>query len=127
MAEPARFTAIAPTFVVSDVVKTAEYYRDVLGFTKINYFADPPVYAMVRRDSAEIHFGKPDSDQVSESVREIRKVGCDVYIWVSDIHGLFEELRASGANIIEGPVKRIYESIEVVIEDCNGLTIVFGD
>ena len=127
MAERSRFTAIAPTFVVHDVAKTAEFYRDVLGFTNVSYFADPPVYAMVRRDIAEIHFGKPDGVEVSQSVTDIRRVGCDVYIWVSDINALFEELTASGADIVEGPVKRIYESTEVVIRDCNGLQIVFGD
>lgn len=127
MPDRVKFNAIAPTFVVLDVVKTAEYYRDVLGFELLGFFADPPVYAMLRRDNAEIHFGKPDGNRISESVNEIRKVGCDVYIWVSDIFGLHEELKASGAEIIEGPVKRIYESTEVVIRDLNGLQIVFGD
>lgn len=127
MAERAKFTAIAPVFVVPDVVKTAEYYRDILGFQILGYFADPPVYAMVGRDAAEIHFGKPDGDNTSKSVTEIRSVGCDVYIWVSDINALFEELARSGADIVEGPVKRIYESTEVVIRDLNGLRIVFGD
>lgn len=126
MAERVKFTAIAPTFVVADVVKTAEYYRDVLGFEILGYFAEPPVFAMVRRDAAEIHFGLPDSTRVSQSVANIRKVGCDLYVWVSDIKELFEELTSSGAEIVEGPVTRVYESTEVVIRDCNGLTIVFG-
>jgi catechol 2,3-dioxygenase-like lactoylglutathione lyase family enzyme len=56
----ARLTAICPTFVVSDVVATVEYYRDVLGFKILGYFLDPPVFAMVARDAAEIHFGKAD-------------------------------------------------------------------
>lgn len=127
MSEKARFTAIAPTFVVSDVVATAEYYRDVLGFSILGYFADPPVYAMVGRDSAEIHFGKSDSDAVSGSVSDLRKIGSDVYIWVSDVGALFQELTDGGADVLEGPVKRIYGSTEIVIRDCNGLRIVFGD
>jgi catechol 2,3-dioxygenase-like lactoylglutathione lyase family enzyme len=36
---------------VPDVVATAEFYRDKLGFELLGYFLDPPVYAMVRRDS----------------------------------------------------------------------------
>jgi len=32
---------IAPQIIVPDVVKTAEYYRDILGFTLIGYFMDP--------------------------------------------------------------------------------------
>ena len=118
---------IAPQFVVTDVVKTAEYYRDQLGFTILGYFKDPPVYAMVARDDVEIHFGKADSEkiQINENVR--RGLGTDAYIWVSDINGLFEELSAKDVEIIEGPVKQIYGSTEVVIKDINGFQLVFGD
>lgn len=53
-----KFIKVAPPFVVTDVMKTAEFYRDSLGFKILDYFLDPPVYAMVERDDVEIHFGK---------------------------------------------------------------------
>jgi hypothetical protein len=54
----ARLKAINPHFIVRDVVTTAEHYRDILGFQILGYFGNPPVFAMVARDQAEIHFGK---------------------------------------------------------------------
>lgn len=129
-AEQARtvnFKKIATQFVVEDVVATAEYYQRILGFKLLGYFADPPVYAMLARDEVEMHFGKADGRPTDETSVNYRRVGFDAYIWVNDIHELFEELTASGADIVEGPVERIYESTEVVIKDCNGFTIVFGD
>jgi hypothetical protein len=46
-----RVTGIAPFFLVADVVRAAEYYRDKLGFTIRGYFfEEPPVFAMVGRD-----------------------------------------------------------------------------
>lgn len=119
--------SIAPQFVVPDVVRTAEYYRDQLGFKILGYFAEPPVYAMVARDGVEIHFGKADGNgvKVNESVR--KGLGNDAYIWVSDIDALFDELSGKKVEIIEGPVKRIYESTEVVIRDCNGFQLVFAN
>ena len=121
-----RFKRLAPQFVVPDVVKTAEFYRDKLGFTILGYFADPPVFAMVERDDVEIHFGKADNGEirVNESVR--RGLGTDAYIWVSDIDELFAELSERGVEIIEGPVKRVYECTEVVVKDCNGFQLVFA-
>jgi catechol 2,3-dioxygenase-like lactoylglutathione lyase family enzyme len=94
---------VAPQLVVPDVVRTAEYYRDELGFTILGYFAEPPVYAMVARDDVEIHFGKGDTDtvQVNEAVR--RGLGSDVYIWVDDIDELFREFSARNVEIVEGP------------------------
>lgn len=122
-----RFNGIAPQFVVPDVVRTAEYYRDKLGFEILGYFLDPPVFAMVRRGVAEIHIGKSDTGemQVNENVR--RGLGTDAYIFVDRINELYAELLANEVEIIEGPIKRIYDCVEITIRDCNGFRLVFGE
>ncbi|MDP9230769.1 MAG: hypothetical protein M3O67_08870 [Bacteroidota bacterium] len=122
----AKFNKVAPQFVVEDVEKTAEYYRDFLGFRILDYFLDPPVFALVERDEVEIHFGKADKEDVKTNTTE-RKVGYDAYIWTSDIDALFEEFKIKNVNMIEGPVKRQYGSREIVISDCNDFKIAFGD
>ena len=120
-------TGIAPQFVVVDVVKTAEFYRDKLGFELLGYFLDPPVFAMVRRDSAEIHFGKADNGrtQMNEMVR--KGLGTDAYIFVTDVNTLYEEFVESGVEIVEGPIKRVYDCTELTVKDCNGFQLVFGE
>ena len=127
MSEKVQFKALVPQLVVPDVVKAAEFYCDKLGFELLGYFLDPPVYAMVRRDDVEIHFGKGDGDETrtNESVRH--GLGHDVYIIVSDIEGVYRELTEAGVEVVEGPIKRVYGSIEVVAKDCYGFQIVFGD
>ena len=126
MAEIAEFSGIAPQFVVPDVISTAEYYRDKLGFEILGYFLEPPVFAMVRRALAELHFGKSDGSvtHFNESVR--RGFGSDAYIFVSDINALHRELLERGADIVEGPIKRIYNCVELTVRDCNGFKLVFG-
>lgn len=121
------FTGLAPQFIVPDVVATAEYYRDKLGFEILGYFLDPPVFAMVRRGAAEIHVGKSDTGemQVNENVRH--GMGTDAYIFVEGINELHAELLANGVEIIEGPIKRIYDCVEITIRDCNGFQLVFGE
>jgi hypothetical protein len=123
----AEFTGLAPQFVVPDVVKAAEYYRDKLGFQILGYFFDPPVFAMVRRGAAEIHFGRSDDGitKVNETVR--RGLGNDAYIFVEGINDLHAELMENGVEIIEGPVKRVYDCVEITIRDCNGFQLVFGE
>jgi catechol 2,3-dioxygenase-like lactoylglutathione lyase family enzyme len=120
----ATLKSVAPQLVVADVVATSEYYRDVLGFEHLGYFGEPPVYAIVRRDGVEVHFGKADRSGVSNA--EVRSGSFDLYIWVSDIDPIFDELTAARADIIEGPIKRVYESTEVVVRDCNGYVLVFA-
>jgi catechol 2,3-dioxygenase-like lactoylglutathione lyase family enzyme len=121
------FKAIVPQLVVPDVQKTAEYYRDVLGFEILGYFLDPPVYSMVRRGEVELHFGKSDSGDVQKNEAIRKGLGTDVNMIVSDIKGLHDELSAAGANIIRPPIKRIYGSIEFEILDCDNHKIVFSD
>jgi catechol 2,3-dioxygenase-like lactoylglutathione lyase family enzyme len=127
MTDSVQFTGLAPQFVVPDVVKTAEYYRDKLGFEILGYFLDPPVFAMVRRGQAEIHLGKSDSGEMlfNESVRV--GLGTDAYIFVNGIEALHRELLANGVEIVEGPIKRIYDCVEITIKDCNGFQLVFGE
>ena len=127
MSDSVQFTGLAPQFVVPDVVKTAEFYRDKLGFQILGYFLDPPVFAMVRRGQAEIHLGKSDSGemQFNESVR--RGLGTDAYIFVNGIEALHLELLENGVEIVEGPIKRIYDCVEITVKDCNGFQLVFGE
>jgi uncharacterized glyoxalase superfamily protein PhnB len=110
---------------VADVVATAEYYRDVLGFKILGYFGEPPVFAMVARGSVEFHFGKADAEPQRSNL-ELRKISSDAYIRVDDVEALFKELTASGADIIEGPTRRIYDCVEMEIRDCNGFKLVFS-
>jgi catechol 2,3-dioxygenase-like lactoylglutathione lyase family enzyme len=118
-----RLTKVIPQFVVPDVVATAEHYIDKLGFKLLGYFLDPPVYAMVERDAAEIHFGKGDAAPGSQ----LRKSGMDAYIYVDDLDAVHKDLQARGANITEGPVVRVYKMREISVEDLNGYKLVFGE
>ena len=128
METKAKLTGLAPQLVVPDVVRTAEFYRDKLGFELLGYFAEPPVYAMVRRDNAEIHFGKIDDGSEMRFNETIRKgLGSDVYVFVSDVNALYEEFLDRGVEVLEGPVKRIYNCTEITVTDCNGYQLVFGE
>ena len=124
-AKKVQFKSIAPSFVVKDVVATAEYYRDVLGFEILGYFGEPAVFAMVARGGVEIHFGKADAEPQRSNL-ELRSISSDAYIWVSDVYELFDELTAAGAEILDGPVKRVYDCIELEVRDYNGFKLVFS-
>jgi predicted enzyme related to lactoylglutathione lyase len=121
----AKLTAIAPMLVVKDVVKTSAYYREVLGFSLVGYFGDPPVYAMVERGGFEIHFGKADEDMINKN-EEFRKISSDLVIWVPEIETFFEELKSTRAKITDGITRRSYGR-EFIINDCDGHKILVCD
>jgi len=125
--KPCEFYRVAPQFVVPDVVKAAEYYRDKFGFEILGYFLDPPVFAIVSRDGVEIHFGKSDSGEVKINNSVRKGLGTDAYIFISDVIGLHDELKSRGADIVEGPIERPYDRTEITVVDENGYQIVFGE
>jgi len=53
MKDRQRWTS-APYFIVDDVVSTANYYRDRLGFHYERFWNDPPSFCMVKRNGVVI-------------------------------------------------------------------------
>jgi len=127
-----RFEAAVPQFTVPDLIQTAEYYRDVLGFQIAGYWdgecvslapETPPVFAIVWRDQIQVFFSRAHRSDV----RTGRADGaCDAYFRVTGIDALAEELRARGAVIIDGPEDRVYQQRELAISDCNDLVRASG-
>ncbi len=128
-----RFQGVTPQFTVPDLVKTAQYYRDVLGF-KISSFWDgeraiqvpkgPVFFAIVCRDHVQVFFNQADGSDP----RSGRADGAyDAYFHVAGVDALCAELRQRGANILEAPEDRSYRQRELVVRDCNGLVLAFAE
>jgi|SRR5690349_14030610 hypothetical protein len=122
--EAVKFDSAVPVFSAPDVVKTAEYYRDVLGFQIAGYFGEPPVFGIVWRDHLEVFFGK---SRDNEPKRPQTVGGLDAYFRVRGVRQLALELEQKGADIVEGVVERSYNQRELTIRDCNGYIVCFGE
>ena len=127
------FVAAVPQFAVPDLVRTAEYYRDVLGFQIAGYWDGktvslapdtPPVFAIVWRDQVQVFFNRADQPDVCTRPAEDAP---NAYLRVIGIDALAEELRTRDAEIIDGPEDRTYGQRELVVKDCNGLILCFGE
>jgi hypothetical protein len=76
-----RITGVAPEFLVADVTKAAEHYRDRLGFRIVGYFfEDPPVFAMVGRDDQIIMLSLVEGSR-GGSNRNHKREAIDAYLW----------------------------------------------
>jgi uncharacterized glyoxalase superfamily protein PhnB len=128
-----RFEAVVPQFTVPDVVHTAEYYQNVLGFQIDGYWDGErasldtkplPVFGIVRRDQIQVFLSRADESPP----RTGRATGAyDAYLRVRGLDTLAAELRARGAEILDGPEERSYGQRELVVRDCNGLILAFGE
>ena len=127
------FKRAVPQFTVSDVVRTAQYYQDVLGFQIAGYWdgeqasmaTDPPPYfAIVWRDDVQVYLGRGDNSEAAAAASE---GGYHAYFHIDGVDALAEELRSRGATIVDGPEDRIYNQRELVVCDCNGFVLAFGE
>jgi len=118
----------APCFIVDDVVSTANYYRDTLGFHYERLWNDPPSFCMVKRSGVIIMLAQLDTAGVMRPNHVVDPEGgaWDTYIWIDDADALYAELKARGVKIARAIGDRHYGCRDFDIEDCNGYRICFG-
>src|SRR5882672_9624497 len=82
-----RMTRVVRYFLVADVFATAEFYRDVLGFTFDEFFGHPPSFTIVERDDVSIMFrqARPAKVEVARPNRSVMDETFDAYVYVSNV------------------------------------------
>ena len=124
----ARLVNAVVVFVAPDAPRTAEYYRDVLGFRVVEHFDKQESFAALYRDEIEIivvqsRFGNVVSNQ------ERFGAGYDAYLDpadLEDVDTLYTEWVQKGAKIITPPCLTPYGCYEFVLEDIDGRRIGVG-
>lgn len=120
-------TGCAPVFLVKNIVKAAEYYRDVLGFDFKRYWGDPPNFCMPARDGLSVFLQEVDDPARVRPNGGLHEVMWDAYFWVKDADGLFEEFRRNGAWVAYEPlIKQLYQMREFAVRDYDGYVLAFG-
>ena len=101
--------------VVQDVLKSVGYYRDALGFHTEFLYGEPTFYAGVERDNVLA---------VRESRRKPGQQAMNVF--VADVDALYEELKASGAKLLNAPKDYAYGMRDFNVADLDGNELCFG-
>jgi len=109
----------ATLFVVQDVLRSVEHYRDVLGFHTGFTYGEPTFYAGVERDDLVIHL-----QAASETKRQPGHGA--VYVFVTDVDALYQELQSRGARTLNEPKDYPYGMRDFNINDIDGNQLCFG-
>jgi uncharacterized glyoxalase superfamily protein PhnB len=109
----------ATVFVVRDVVRSVEHYRDVLGFQTEFMYGQPTFYAGVERDSVIIHL-----QAASETKRQPGHGAVNVF--VTDVDALYQELKSRGARTLSEPKDYPYGMRDFGLHDLDDNQLCFG-
>jgi hypothetical protein len=117
----------APTFLVSDVGATTEWYQKELGFECSHFPNNPPyVYASMWRDGVELMLLRLEGYKKPDMAR-LRPNGCwDAYIRMNGVQDFYERLK--DRPFIKTPLtKQRYGDSEFEVIDPNGYILVFSE
>ena len=109
----ARFECCDPILRVENMTAAVRYYVEVLGFTPASWGDDN--FTCVNRDRAGIYICKGNQGHT----------GTWVWIGVTDVEKLYEELKAKGAKIRQEPTNYPW-ALEMHVEDPDGNILRIG-
>ena len=118
-------TGLSCIFPVPDILKTARFYTDSLGFRAVEYVECEEPHICLYRDKTEIILLKANTDRVFTN-RELYGYGYDAYLYTSEMEELEKQLRRNREKIARPLSMTDYKNREFVIEDIDGRWIAFG-
>jgi predicted enzyme related to lactoylglutathione lyase len=120
--------SIAPYFIVDDVVATANFYRDKMGFRYERFWGDPPGFCMVHRAGIVVMLSQLSKKGLMRPNRLADPHGesWDAYVWVEDADALYKEFKGNGVKITRDICDQPYGCRDFDIEDYNGYRLCFG-
>jgi len=121
----AKLTGSAQIFLVKDVLKASDYYREILGF-ECTLIGEPVQFCIAGRDNHHLMLAQSsDPEHTPANIKVIDDMW-DAYFWVDDIEALYVELDQRSVIIDYGLKVASYGVKEFGIKDIDGYEIAFG-
>jgi catechol 2,3-dioxygenase-like lactoylglutathione lyase family enzyme len=121
-----RLTSSAAVLLVRDVVASANYYRDALGFTYSRFWGEPPAFVILTRDGMHLMLDQAPAGHTIVPNWKVDPGIWNVYFWVDDVDALFAEYQQRGAKIDYQLSDKPYDVREFGVQDLDGYDIGFG-
>jgi len=117
--ERPRMVGAATVFIVNDIAKSIEHYRDALGFAVTFQYGKPTFYACLCRDEVALHL------LAAHETKRLPGNG-GICIFVKDVDSIHAELAARGAKVIKPPQNYDYGMRDFDVVDIDGNHLTFG-
>ena len=127
---PYELKKLTPNLIVSDVLRSLEFYRDVLGFTVAVTVpeAEPFVFAIVQSGPVEVFLNAPEPAIAEYPAFKDRPIGgtLTLFVEVANI-ALAHATLQDKVKIVMPLEHKWYGSTEFAFEDPDGYLITFAE
>ena len=96
---PAKIIGSAPILLVKDIVASANYYRDKVGFSYDRFWGEPPCFCILHRDGINLMLSQVEDDKFIVPNHKAVKNMWNVYYWVDNADQFYAEIKNRGAII----------------------------
>jgi catechol 2,3-dioxygenase-like lactoylglutathione lyase family enzyme len=116
--------SVTPVLFVRDVVTSAAFFAEKLGFTIDFLYGEPPFYGSVSRGEACLHLRFVRQPNFVElAAREVSLILASIE--VSDVQTLFHEFKSRGVAFAQTPTHHEWGGTDLHIRDPDGNLISF--
>ena len=115
---------VVPILLVRDVTRSAEFFREKLGFRIDFLHGLPPFYGSVSRDGVKMHLRFVHEPNFTAIASREESLLCASFE-VSNAQGLFEEFKRRGAEFTQPLRKQAWGGTDFHVQDPDGNVISF--
>jgi predicted enzyme related to lactoylglutathione lyase len=117
-----QLTWAAAIILVEDVITTAEYYRDTLGFSFDRFWGDPPQMVLANRDAVRVALMQAPKERLPPAPSGF----ADMFIYVDSVDDIAADLKSRGARFVVEPSEAtVNDGRNCAIIDCNRRVLSF--
>lgn len=121
-------SAIAAELFVADIKASCEFFTQKLGFSIVFTYGEPPFYAQVKRDRAQLNLKCVDYPVIDPALRDRESLlsadmGVDTH---EEIKQLFLEFQAAGITFFQTLRKEPWGAKTFIVKDPDGNLLLFA-
>jgi uncharacterized glyoxalase superfamily protein PhnB len=119
---------VEPQLFVADIKASLEFFTQKLGFSIAFTYGEPPFYAQVRRDAAQLNLKHIDSPVINPELRDREQLlSASATVGTSDaIKQLFLEFQSANVTFVQTLKQQPWGARNFVIKDPDGNLLLFA-
>jgi catechol 2,3-dioxygenase-like lactoylglutathione lyase family enzyme len=128
MSTKAVITAAEPQLFVADIKASCDFFASKLGFAVAFTYGEPPFYAQVKRDGAQINLrcvAQPVIDQALRDRDQLLSASLTVAT-AQEIKALFLEFQAAGVTFFQTLKREPWGARDFIVRDPDGNLLLFA-
>ena len=120
--------AAEPQLFVSDIKTSCDFFTGKLGFAVVFIYCEPPFYAQVQRDGAQLNLRHVDAPVIDPALRDRESLlSASLTVATPDaVKQLFLEFQAAGVGFNQPLKREPWGATDFIVQDPDGNLLLFA-